>query len=77
MQAKTNKVAICTIANTPRNSEHCVLYISEIMWKKEFDRPINTDSVEDVKWIYERALERAKQFKIEGVTIQQTLGKGK
>ena len=32
------------------------------------------DSIEDVEWIYQTALERAKKYNIEGVTYNLTLG---
>jgi len=35
---------------------------------------VDTDSVEDLTWIYQCALKRANQFNIEGVTYQLTQG---
>ena len=49
-------------------------YIYIVKWKESHDRPVDKDSVEDVQWIYENALERAKHFNIEGVTYSLTLG---
>lgn len=62
------------MTNTPRTPEHCVLFIKELEWAKIFKHPIDNDNIEHVTWIYEKALERAKLYGIEGVTMQQTLG---
>lgn len=64
----------CTIANNPRVPEHCIEYALEVEWDKSHDRDVDKDSIEDVEWIYKTALERAKQYKIEGVTYNLTLG---
>lgn len=66
----------CTIANTPRIPEHCIQYAKEILWEKEFgtEKKIDTDSKEDIKWLYNKAVERADIFGIKGVTEQLTLG---
>ena len=42
--------------------------------KKNKDKKVDTDSVEDLTWIYQTALKRANQFNIEGVTYQLTQG---
>ncbi|MCQ2821306.1 MAG: ThiF family adenylyltransferase [archaeon] len=69
-----NTYALCTIAQTPRIPEHCIEYAYIILWKQNHDRAVDKDSIEDVQWIYEKALERSKQYKIEGVTYNLTLG---
>ncbi|CAD5227379.1 unnamed protein product [Bursaphelenchus xylophilus] len=68
---------MCTIANIPRLPEHCIEYIKVVTWEKEKpfgDDPLDTDMSDHVQWVYEKALERAKQFKIDGVTLRLTLG---
>lgn len=66
----------CTIATKPRIPEHCIQYVKEIQWKKEFGekKEINTDSKEDIQWLFKKATERAEEFGIKGVTEQLTLG---
>ncbi|OQR97670.1 ubiquitin activating enzyme, E1 family [Achlya hypogyna] len=66
---------MCTIAETPRQPAHCVAYASVILWEKEFpDTKMDTDSPEHMQWVYQRALERAEQYDIPGVTYTFTLG---
>ena len=65
---------ICTLAETPRVPEHCIEYIYIKEWNEEMKRKLNTDSKEDMMWIYERALKRANAYGIEGVTYMLTLG---
>ena len=69
-----NTYALCTIADTPRIPEHCIEYAFAIEWKKHHEKAVDKDSIEDVEWIYNTALERAKKYNIEGVTYNLTLG---
>lgn len=43
-------------------------------WKKHFDRAIDTDSIDDVKWVHDKAIERGNQYGISGVDMSLTLG---
>lgn len=50
-------------------------YVLELEWDKHFpDTKRDNDNLEHMKWIYEKSVERAKKFKIEGVTEMLTMG---
>ena len=68
-------VPLCTIAETPRNAAHCILYAHLILYPREFpeDKPDKDDPTYQ-NWVYTHALERAKQFNIVGVTLMHTQG---
>eukprot|EP00826_Nyctotherus_ovalis_P047148 TRINITY_DN5387_c0_g1_i10.p1 TRINITY_DN5387_c0_g1~~TRINITY_DN5387_c0_g1_i10.p1 ORF type:complete len:344 (-),score=72.14 TRINITY_DN5387_c0_g1_i10:118-1149(-) len=65
---------ICTLAETPRVPEHCIEYVYIKEWNEQMKRKLNTDSKEDMTWIYERALKRAEAYGIQGVTYMLTMG---
>jgi ubiquitin-activating enzyme E1 C len=65
----------CTLASFPRQPEHCIAWAKELAWPKE--RPndvVDGDNDEHIEWIYQKAVARGAQFKIEGVTIGLTKG---
>jgi len=66
---------ICTIANTPRQPEHCIQYIFLFEWEKQrLGEKVDGDDPEHIQWIFERSLARAQEFNISGVTYKLTQG---
>ena len=76
MLNKPTVFPICTIANTPRLPEHCIEWASVLEWPRIHGDQLrlDTDNPDHISWLYERASERALQFKIEGVTWSLTQG---
>jgi ubiquitin-activating enzyme E1 C len=69
---------LCTIASKPRLPEHCIEYARIMSWtdEKPFgdDTAIDGDDPTHIKWLYEKATERANKFGIQGVTYRLTQG---
>lgn len=66
---------VCTIANTPRLPEHCIEWASQLEWPRRFPgKKFDADSPSDVETMFQLSLERAREFGIENVTKQLTLG---
>mmetsp|Transcript_2605 Transcript_2605/g.9934 ORF Transcript_2605/g.9934 Transcript_2605/m.9934 type:complete len:404 (+) Transcript_2605:3011-4222(+) len=72
---------MCTLAHTPRLPEHCIQYIVAKTWAETKGKPdiaddenIDGDNSDHLKWIFDRASERAQQFGIRGVTYRLTQG---
>ncbi|KAK2793189.1 hypothetical protein FQN52_001837 [Onygenales sp. PD_12] len=75
MHAPRAAVPLCTIATIPRQPQHCIEWAHQIAWgDKRKDEEFDGDDMEHVSWIYNTALERAKQFSIAGVTFSMTQG---
>lgn len=66
---------LCTVSESPRLPEHCIIYASKMQWPREFpDQKLDIDSLEDINWVYQQALERSQKYKIEGLTYSLTIG---
>ncbi|XP_064388064.1 NEDD8-activating enzyme E1 catalytic subunit-like isoform X2 [Halichondria panicea] len=68
---------LCTIASKPRLPEHCIEYVKVLQWPKEKpfgDTTIDGDSPDHIMWIYDKAVKRADEYKIQGVTYRLTQG---
>ncbi|PHH67161.1 hypothetical protein CDD81_2930 [Ophiocordyceps australis] len=75
MHAPRAAVPLCTIASIPRQPEHCIEWAHVIAWQDEkpFAR-LDKDDGQHVSWIFRKALARAKDFGIDGVTYSLTQG---
>eukprot|EP01119_Soliformovum_irregulare_P013387 TRINITY_DN3550_c0_g1_i1.p1 TRINITY_DN3550_c0_g1~~TRINITY_DN3550_c0_g1_i1.p1 ORF type:complete len:428 (+),score=123.97 TRINITY_DN3550_c0_g1_i1:66-1349(+) len=66
---------MCTIATNPRLPEHCIEYARVVLWEKTWnDTKFDADNTEHMKWMFDTAVERAKEFNIQGVTYRLTQG---
>eukprot|EP01001_Neometanema_parovale_P005169 NODE_1812_length_1596_cov_102.105227_g1726_i0.p1 GENE.NODE_1812_length_1596_cov_102.105227_g1726_i0~~NODE_1812_length_1596_cov_102.105227_g1726_i0.p1 ORF type:complete len:472 (+),score=113.62 NODE_1812_length_1596_cov_102.105227_g1726_i0:65-1417(+) len=69
---------MCTIENTPRLPEHCVMFITQKTWSDEnpFGKGVKLDgdSPEHIQWVTDRAMERANQHNIKGIDYRFTQG---
>ena len=66
---------ICTIASTPRLPEHCIEWASILEWPRCFkSKKFDASDPEQLEWMYQTALARAKDYDIKGVTKALTLG---
>ncbi|CAH8478506.1 unnamed protein product [Dicrocoelium dendriticum] len=69
---------LCTIAHTPRLPEHCIEYVRVLLWPKENpfgeNVAIDGDCPEHIQWIFQKALDRAQQFGIDGITVRLVQG---
>ena len=75
MHAPRAAVPLCTIASIPRQPAHCVEWAHLIAWEEQRKEIIlDTDNPEHITWLYEKALARAQEFGIQGVTYSQTQG---
>lgn len=75
MHAPRAAVPLCTIASIPRQPEHCVEWAHVIAWDKEKPFPsLDKDDPEHITWLYEKALARAREFGISGITYALTQG---
>ncbi|UXI22705.1 TP53-regulating kinase-like [Sarcoptes scabiei] len=68
---------LCTLTQRPRLPEHCIEYVKLVQWSR--DKPfgeieLDCDDPVHLQWIYERALDRANEYGIEGVTYRLTQG---
>ncbi|KJZ73628.1 hypothetical protein HIM_06961 [Hirsutella minnesotensis 3608] len=75
MHAPRAAVPLCTIAAIPRQPEHCIEWAHVIAWDREKPFPqLDKDDPEHVTWLYQKALLRAQEFNIPGVTYALTQG---
>ncbi|OAA67596.1 NEDD8-activating enzyme E1 catalytic subunit [Cordyceps fumosorosea ARSEF 2679] len=77
MHAPRAAVPLCTIASVPRQPEHCVEWAHVIAWDREqpfADQALDKDDPVHVTWLYQKALARAQEFGIPGVTYALTQG---
>lgn len=75
MHAPRAAVPLCTLASIPRQPEHCIEWAHVIAWDAEKPFPqLDKDDPEHITWLYQKALLRAQEFNIQGVTYALTQG---
>lgn len=75
MFAPRAAVPLCTLATIPRQPEHCIEWAHIIAWDKEKPFPnLDKDDPEHITWLFQKALARAHEFNISGVTYSLTQG---
>lgn len=75
MHAPRAAVPLCTLATIPRQPQHCIEWAHIIAWEEERkDITLDTDDPEHITWLYQKALKRAQEFNISGVTYSMTQG---
>ncbi|KAI9811373.1 MAG: hypothetical protein M1827_005533 [Pycnora praestabilis] len=75
MHAPRAAVPLCTLATIPRQPEHCIEWAHIIAWEEERKGDtLDTDDPEHITWLYQKALSRAQDFNITGVTYSRTQG---
>ncbi|KAI6090225.1 hypothetical protein F4821DRAFT_38766 [Hypoxylon rubiginosum] len=68
-------VPLCTLATIPRQPEHCIEWAHIIAWDQEKPFPtLDKDDPEHITWLYQKALARAQEFGITGITYALTQG---
>eukprot|EP00922_Rhytidocystis_sp_ex-Travisia-forbesii_P017008 GHVS01025371.1.p1 GENE.GHVS01025371.1~~GHVS01025371.1.p1 ORF type:complete len:374 (+),score=45.07 GHVS01025371.1:51-1172(+) len=70
---------LCTIAETPRQPEHCIEYAMLVSWPRIFPgKSMDADNPEDIEWLRKVAEERAIAFGISAtITTSFALGVAK
>ncbi|KAF2436341.1 hypothetical protein EJ08DRAFT_691515 [Tothia fuscella] len=75
MHAPRPAVPLCTLATIPRQPQHCIEWAHIMAWEEERkDDILDTDDPEHITWLYQKALKRAQEFNISGVTYSMTQG---
>ncbi|KAI9698435.1 MAG: hypothetical protein M1836_004016 [Candelina mexicana] len=75
LHAPRAAVPLCTLATIPRQPEHCIEWAHIIAWEEERKGDtLDTDDPEHITWLYQKALKRAEEFNIPGVTYSRTQG---
>lgn len=65
----------CTIANNPRQPEHCIAIAKEKFWPEKYPNiPFNADNEEHINWIFNKSTEFGAEFNISGITIEMVRG---
>ena len=75
MHAPRAAVPLCTLATIPRQPQHCIEWAHIIAWgEHRKDDILDTDDPEHITWLYQKALTRAQEYNIPGVTYSMTQG---
>ena len=75
LYTKQQKFQFCTITNSPRQPEHCIAYVQDILWPKERKgEKLDGDNDDHISWVVERAIEHGNKFGLSGITFSMARG---
>ncbi|EAY12298.1 hypothetical protein TVAG_161040 [Trichomonas vaginalis G3] len=75
MKTKPQQFQFCTIATNPRQPEHCVAWVKDILWPKEHPgEKLDGDNDDHIAYVVEKANEHGKKYNLGEITPRMARG---